>query len=175
MPMDTREIPVTEYDELRARPTQAQLDEVTARAEKAEGDLEKSEIAKKKAEDEKAELETKVQAGEEAARQVTLRDERLKELGDGFKAALPESVRGRLTEQAAKLQDGDWTARLEELEELTGKKRADTDGKAASNGGQTFTRDEVASFQGGAGQSNPSEPTPGQRRSVVGGLFAARK
>lgn len=172
--MDTIEIKISEYDALKARPSQEKLDEVIARAEKAEKDLEAAETAKVKVEGEKAELQTKVDAAEETARQTTLRDERIDSLGAGFIAALGEKTKERLRTQAAQLDDTEWTARLEELEELTGKKRdlgASDKDKANGGEGGTFTADEVARFQGGAGGgSSTDSPTPNQRRSVFAGL-----
>lgn len=172
--VDTIEIKISEYDALKARPSQEKLDEVIARAEKAEKDLEAAETAKVKVEGEKAELQTKVDAAEETARQTTLRDERIDSLGAGFIAALGEKTKERLRTQAAQLDDTEWTARLEELEELTGKKRdLGASDKDKTNGGEggTFTADEVARFQGGAGGgSSTDSPTPNQRRSVFAGL-----
>ena len=169
--METVEIAKSEYDELRARPQRSELDELTARAEKAEKDLEAAETAKVKAESDTAELQTKVEAAEERARQSTLRDERLEALGDGFLAALGEKTKERLRAQACSLADDDWTARLEELEELTGKTRAlGGEGKGQGQGDGTFTSDEVGRFQGGGGNGDPREPTPNQRRSVFAGL-----
>jgi hypothetical protein len=166
--METVEIAKNEYDELRARPERRELDELTARAEKSEKDLETAETAQKTAERERDELKTKVNGFEEKARQVTLRDERLHGLGEGFMAKLGEKTKDRLRDQAGALKDDDWTARLEELEELTGAKRDDG---AEAAGDKTFTADEIARHQGGGGGSRQSsDPTPNQRRSVLAGL-----
>lgn len=169
--METVEIAKNEYDELRSRPERRELDEATERAKAAEKDLEAAETAKVAAESQAAELQTKVTAAEERANQVTLRDERIGALGEGFKAALGEKTKARLTAQAAELADADWTARLEELEELTSKKRdlGKANPDTSTSGTGEFTTDEVARFQG---SPPPAEgtPTPNQRRSVFAGI-----
>jgi hypothetical protein len=175
--METVEIAKSEYDELRSRPERRELDEVVARAEKAEKDVETAEAGQKKAEGERDDLRKKVDQHEEQARQVRLRDERLDALGGGFLDALGDKTKERLRTQAGALDDADWTARLEELEELTGKKR-DLGGKEGEggegNGGGTFTAEEIARHQGGSGPSPNNAQTPGQRRSVVAGLSKSR-
>lgn len=170
---DTREIPVTQYDELRARPTRQELDDAVARAEKAERELEAAETAQKKAETERDDFKTKVDAAEEKARQATLRDERLDALGEGFMSALGDKTKERVRKQAGALADDEWSARLDELEELTGKKRDLGKDEAGNDrsGEQTFSEQEVARFQGtGNGGPSSQEPTPGQRRSVFADL-----
>lgn len=173
---DTREIPVTQYDELRARPTRQELDDAVARAEKAERELEAAETAQKKAEKDREELQTKVDAAEEKARQATLRDERLESLGEGFRAALGDKTKERLRTQAGALSDDEWGARLDELEELTGKKRdlGKDDAGDDRSGDGTFSQQEIASFQGTGKPSNGQEPTPGQRRSVFADLSRSK-
>jgi hypothetical protein len=173
--METVEIAKTEYDELRSRPESSELDVVNERATKAEKDLEAAETAKVAAEAKVTELQGKVTAAEEKAAQTTLRDERIEGLGEGFKAALGEKTKARLTAQAGELKDDDWTARLEELEELTGAKR-DDGGTTSENADKddTFTPEEIARHQGGGGGS-PSDPTPNQRRSVLAGLSSTRR
>lgn len=175
--MDTREIAVNEYDELRARPERSELDAALERAQKAERDLEAAETAKVKAESERDEAKTKLTKLEEQAAQATLRDRRLGELGGGFLGALGDKTKDRLRTQAATLQDEEWSARLEELEELTGRQRdvgADGgEGDRGSAGGAdgTFSREEIARFQGrSADRGSEQEPTPGERRSVLAGL-----
>jgi hypothetical protein len=69
------------------------------------------------------------------------------------------------------MTDEDWTARLDELEELSGKKR--DLGKAADDGAKdTFSADELARFNGGrdGGGNQDVAPSEVQRRSVLGGL-----
>jgi hypothetical protein len=167
--METVEIAKTEYDELRGRPERRELDEVEARAKKAETDLEAAETAKVAAEKENGELKTKVQTFEEQANQARLRDERLESLGAGFTAALGDKTKERLRKQAGELADAEWTARLDELEELTGKKRdLGAEGKGSSDD-NTFTPEEVARHQGGGG-GDSKEPTVNQRRSVFAGI-----
>lgn len=163
--METVEIAKTEYDELRARPEPREVDEARERAAKAERELETAETAQKAAEKERDELKGKVGAFEEQARQVALRDERIDKLGAGFTAKLGEKTKERLRAQAGELADDDWTARLEELEELTSAKR---DAGAEADG--TFSREEVARHQGGGDGRSASDPTPNQRRSVLAGL-----
>lgn len=168
--METIEIPKTEYAELTARPTRQELDDAKRDAEKAEGDLEKAEAAQKKAEDEAAELQKKVDAADETARQGTLREDRIKGLGEGFLAALGDKTKERLRTQAGVLPDDEWTARLEELEELSGKKR-DLGKPAGDDKDGTFTAEELARFNGGHdGGGDDKPPSEVQRRSVLGGL-----
>lgn len=169
--MDTIEIKRDEYDELKARPEGKELDELAAKLTQAEKDLEAAEAAKVKAETEKAELQGKLNAAEEQARQATLRDERLDALGEGFVAALGEKTKDRLRKQAGSLADDEWTARLDELEELTGKKRdlGKANPATSTSADSTFTTDEVARFQGG-GASDAHIPTVNERRSVFAGL-----
>jgi hypothetical protein len=171
--METVEIAKSEYDELRSRPERREVDEAVARAEKAEKDVETAEAAQKKAESDRDELRTKVDRHEEQARQGSLRDERLDNLGAGFLDALGDKTKERLRTQAGSLEDADWTARLEELEELTGKQRdlgeKDSGGRNGG-GGSTFTDEEIARHKGGAGPAHDGAQTLGQRRSVVAGL-----
>ena len=165
--METVEIAKSEYDELRSRPERRELDEATERAAKAERDLEAAETAKVAAEKENGELKAKVQTFEEQARQSTLRDERLDALGAGFTGALGDKTKERLRKQAGELEDAEWSARLDELEELTGKKRdlgAENKSKGSEDG--TFTREEIARHQGG-GSGDPDNATPNQRRAVL--------
>lgn len=166
--MDNIEIPRSEYDELRSRPEKAKLDDAIARAEKAEKDLETAEAAQKKAEGEAADLKKKVDAAEETARKAQLRDERMDALGAGFVGALGDKTKDRLRNQAGAMEDAEWTARLDELEELTGKKR-DLGAAERKDGDDTFKPEEIAAFQGGA-TGDAKTPTPNQRRSVLAGL-----
>lgn len=169
--METIEIPKTEYAELTARPTRQELDDAKARADKAEGDVETAEAAQKSAEEKSAELQKKVDAADETARQGTLREDRIKELGAGFLAALGDKTKERLRTQAGVLADDEWTARLEELEELSGKKR-DLGATEGDKDKDTFTAEELARFNGGhdGGGLGDKQPSPVQRRSVLGGL-----
>jgi hypothetical protein len=172
--METVEIAKSEYDELRARPERSELDAAVAAQSKAQKELETAETAQKAAETERDQLKTKVTGFEEQARQVTLRDERLDALGAGFLAKLGEKTKDRLRTQAGELKDDDWTARLEELEELTSAKR-DDGAEDKPGGGDTFTREEIARHNGGGGHGPSSnDPTPNQRRSVLAGLSKTR-
>jgi hypothetical protein len=173
-PMETVEIAKTEYDELRARPARNELEDAIAGKAKAEKDLETAETAQKAAEKDRDELKTKLNGFEEKARQVTLRDERLDKLGAGFLAKLGDKTKDRLRTQAGSLGDDDWTARLEELEELTKAKRDDGADANAGKGDDTFTADEIARHQGGGGGGAPTDQTPTQRRSVLAGLSSSR-
>lgn len=167
--MDTIEIKRSEYDELTKRPTAEQLAAAEERAEKAEKEQEKLEADKVKAEQERDTAKTELARLEEQAREVTLRDERLGKLGSGFTAALGDKTKERLTAQAAKLSDDDWTARLEELEELTGKKAAD-ETASKKDDGPNFTGEELARFNGGGGSGDDKKPDESVRRSVLAGL-----
>lgn len=168
--METIEIPRSEYDELRARPTKDELTAATDRAKQAEKDQEAAEAAKVAAESAKEEADKKVAAFEEQARQAELAKERMSKLGAGFVAALGEKTRDRVETQASSLKDEEWTARLEELEELTGKKV--TDGATKTEKDETlFTPEEIAAHKGGgAGDQDPTEPSPSHRRTVLAGL-----
>jgi hypothetical protein len=171
--METVEIAKNEYDELRARPARGEFEEAVAAKDKAERDLETAETAQKTAERERDELKTRVEGHEEKARQLTLRDERLGKLGEGFMGKLGDKTKVRLREQAGSLKDEDWTARLEELEELTKAKR--DDGAEAGGSSDTFTAEEIARHQGGGGGGGShDDPTPNQRRSVLAGLSSTR-
>jgi hypothetical protein len=72
-------------------------------------------------------VEAERDAAKEEARVATLRDERLASLGKAFRAkidAMP-TAKARLTEQAGKFSDEDWSARLAELSETTGVRHDD--------------------------------------------------
>lgn len=171
--MPTIEIEKAEYDELAKRPTSDELAAATQRADKAVKDLEAAEAEKVKAESERDTVKTELASLQETAREVTLRDDRLGALGAGFLAALGDKTKDRLKSQAGKFSDEEWTARLDELEELTSKKRED----GAANGGSgadkdEFSADEIAAFKGG-GQGEPAndkKPQESVRRSVLAGL-----
>jgi hypothetical protein len=180
--MENIEIPKSEYDELRARPAKTELDAAVERAEKAEKDLETAEAEKAKTEEKVSDLEAKVTAAEEKAQADTLREERLGKLGKGFVAKLGDKTKDRLRKDASAMQDDEWTARLEELEEAYGVKAdADetggtkTDADKDTNGSKTFTAEEIARFQGSSEATTPPEDSPAVRRSVVAGLFNTKK
>jgi hypothetical protein len=170
--METVEIAKSEYDALNARPERKELDDAHAARDKAQADLEAAETAKVAAESKVTELQGKVERHEEQARQGTLRDERIEALGDGFLAALGDKTKERLRNQAGELKDDEWTARLEELEELTDMKR-DLGAEEKADEADVFKPEEVARFQGG-GASDGKGPTPNERRSVLAGLSRAK-
>jgi hypothetical protein len=112
----------------------------------------------------------------------TLAKERLGALGSDFLGKFGEFAKGKLEEQAGKLDDAAWDDYLKEREEMAGVARdAGEKGGAAPSGGSgggsgdgTFTREEVArSGAGGGGggtSTTPSAPSDTKRRSVVAGL-----
>jgi chromosome segregation ATPase len=179
--MDQIEIPKTEYAELQKRPSTEELaaekrraDEAVERAERAERDLERIETEKKRAEDELADAKRKVEAAEEEREQSRLRDDRLGVLGEGFMEKLGETAKKRLRDQAGVFSDEDWRGRLEELSELTGvAPDADKDGKPAErrDGGEEFSRREIARAGAGAGGSENGGGGEQPRRSVVASLM----
>lgn len=179
------EVEDTRYQELLAAETR--LKEVEPKLTTAEDEaakvpalttkVEELEIAKKSAEDERDEEKGKREGLEEAARADTLASERLAKLGGKFKAKLPESITTTLGEQAKSLKDEDWTARLEELAELTGVKHDDTEGDEAAEAegkGGAFSREEVARSGAGAASAasggDGGDVSPAKRSSVVAGL-----
>lgn len=136
----------------------------------AEAAAEAAEAAKAKAESERDSEKSAREAAEEQARASALRDERLSKLGDGFKAKLGDKTKARLTEQAAKLSDEEWDARLDELAEAYGI-TADAEAKDGE-AEETFSGDEIASAKFGSGTpESADEPTLAARRAVMGGLF----
>jgi hypothetical protein len=181
--MDTIELDRAEYDRLKA-----ERDEYKARAEKAESERddavreqEKAEADKVKAEERATAAESKVTDFEEQARQRALADERWNALGDGFLAKLGDSTKSRLQKQAESMSDDDWTARLEEIEDLIEVKRdAKKDGnegdetasRKTGKGKGEFTDEEIARSNAGRGNGGPTgEQSPAVRKSVVAGLF----
>lgn len=187
IPMDKMEIERSEYDSLKARPSQDDFtaaekarDEAQEKVAKAEKAVEEAETAQKKAEKERDELKEKVEKAEQTEAADKLSKERIDDLGNDFLAALGEKTRERLDSQAGEMKDEEWTARLEELEELTEVKRdaaseSDEDkGSKDDKGGtaSTVTREQTASARGGKGSrsTTPSEPTEARRSAVVGGL-----
>jgi hypothetical protein len=173
-----------ERDEARA---QAAEEKATAEREKAELTT-KVEQTEATAATEKARAdaaEAKVTSLEETANQATLKDTRWKALGSGFTAKLGDFTRGRLEEQAGKLNDEDWENRLKELEEVTAVKRDSTDGTPppapqdeSANQGGTFSLEEIAKsggLIGGSGSAAPALPSDAERGAVVGSLASAFK
>lgn len=152
-------------------PKLAKSDEDLATANKKVDQLE---IDKKKAEDDHAAEKAKRETLEETARASTLASERTGKLGTAFMAKLPEGVKTRLAEQAKTMKDEDWTARLDELAEMTGVKHDEAAAEGAEGqGAGTFSREEVARAQLGNGGTSSSggAVTAERRRSVVAGLI----
>jgi hypothetical protein len=178
---DTIELDRAEYDRLKTErdAAQARVKEIETERDDAVRAAESAEADKVKAEERATAAEAKVSEAEEQARQRDLADERWNALGTGFVAKLGDSTKTRLQKQAASMSDEDWTARLEEIEDLTDVKRdakKDGEGKgdetARRKGGGEFSDDEIArSRTGGSGSDAPSEQSPAARRRVVTGLF----
>jgi predicted RNase H-like nuclease (RuvC/YqgF family) len=171
--METVEVAKTEYDRLQE--TARVADENAEKVRDLEKDNERLETDLKKANDEKAELQSELDKAKEVARQDELAKTRLDALGEGFTEKLGEKTKARLQEQARTMQDEEWDARLDELEEITNVKRdADKDGESGGdgdgNGGQEFSKKEIASFQGKGGKPDEGEVSPAARRSVIGSL-----
>jgi hypothetical protein len=146
-----------------------------AEAEKAQAvkDQEAAEATKIKAEEEAKTIKAELDTAKETARQVELADERFEKIGAGFQAKLGDKTKERLRTQAKSLSDDEWTARLEELEELTGVK---IDEAAAPGKEDEFSKREIASAgfrPGGGSGDSPKEPAPAQRRSVIGALVGS--
>lgn len=185
----------TELAQLRKERDDAKAAETKALTEKADADraVTEAETAKKDAETAKEAAEKKATDLEEAARQVTMRDKRMGELGDGFIAKLGDRTKESLKKTAEAASDEDWNARLEEIEEIASVKRdakaEESNGggsQAGGNGGGNsgaeaakdgvFTNEEVAAF---VGSGTPAQPGNGAQapaassKSVVGGLYDA--
>jgi hypothetical protein len=154
-----------EREEAKAKvDTQAsEVRELTTKVEKAEAE-------KVKAEETAKDSEKKLKESEEKAQAASLKETRVKALGDGFLAKLGEFTRGRLEEAAGALDDSQWEEALKEKEEMAGVKR---DAKANSstttenapspgtteNAGSVFANEEIARFMGGNVQVPPTSVT----------------
>lgn len=176
----TMEVDDKTYAELvaaqeRLKAVEPELATAKAEAEKVPQltkDLEQAEIDKKAAETARDEEKGKREKLEETASQVTLSTERVGKLGSKFLAALPETVKGRLDEQAKTMSDEDWKARVDELAEMVNVK---PDEQAAEGEQETFSTEEVARSRVAGGKDkggNGSEPSAERRHSVVAGLLA---
>lgn len=183
--MEMTEIAVSERDRIikerdDAQAEVASLKEKVADAEKA---TETAEAAKVKAEEERDQAKTKLTDAEEKAREVELRDERMKTLGKGFVAKLGDTTKTRLTEQAGTMKDDEWSARLDEVEELVKVKRDDKgeggegEGEDAEEKASLFSQEEVARSTAGGGKGEPGEAdqSAASRSSVIGGLSGLTK
>lgn len=177
------------YDELMARPSKEEYAAEKTRADEAEqakADVERKveelETAKVKAEQDLEQAKKDLDEAKEESRKAELASERLTSLGKGFKDKLGEFTSKRLEEQATSLSDEEWDARLTELEEMAEVKR--DEGKSEDESGETkgkgkdgeFSREEVARAKVGSGDNggNGTEPSPEERRSLVGSLIPKR-
>lgn len=174
--MDTIELDRAEYDRLKA-----ERDEYKSRAEAAEAERdesvkasEKAEADKVKAEEKATELQGKVDGYDEKARQGELAAERFEALGKGFVTKLGDATKARLQRQAGSMTDEDWTARLDEIEDLTDVKRDDK-GEGNESGASherksgEFTDEEIARSHASrsGGNGGGIEQSPAARRAVI--------
>lgn len=173
---NTMDIDDKVYQELVASKTAAESKVTELEKSQAQKDkeLEAAEAAKVEAEDKVKAEKKRADEAEETARVATLRDERLEALGPGFKAKLGklDATNKRVTAQAGKLSDEDWTARLEELEEtLSIKRDAATDAedepqiKKLMDEGKTRTQAEAIV------EKSSEEKKEGEDTSTAGLLF----
>lgn len=176
--MEDITIPRSEYDALQAKAAKHDelalkvtgLEEAAAKVPGLEKELEESQIAAKKHEDDLTAERAKREKLEEEARSTEFASERLGNLGSEFVGKLPASVKTRLDEQAKKLSDEDWTARLEELAELVGVK-SDAGEKGGEAAG-TVTEEETARTNfGGAPSPAAAAPSRAATESVLSGLL----
>lgn len=190
--MDEISIPRSEYAELQRRPEPSKLEDAERKLTEAEEakveaerKVEQAEAAQKKAEQEKADADKKLKDAEEAANATKLRDDRLSGLGKDFKAKLGEFTTNRLREDAGKLSDEEWTARLKEVSEMVS---VEPDAGGAGEAGKTepgastpasdeVSREEVARSNVGGGSGTDrsgQEPSDAERTSVMRGLVPAK-
>jgi hypothetical protein len=188
--METVEISKREHEQFTA--AESERDELRTKLAEAERKQEEAEAAKATAETERDEAKSQLQQVTAERDETKLRDDRLAKLGKGFKAKLDktETTKARVQEQAAKLSDEEWEARVTELEETLSVKRDDAGdsnenpggGDPANNGGgggngsgeQTFSEGDVTASlaqigngnNGGGGQQGDRT----QVKSVVGSL-----
>ena len=187
IPVEKREIEISQYDELRGRPSQDEFTAEKKRADEAVDQLakatkatEEAEAAQKKAEKERDDEKAKREKIEEEQRAGKLGSERLGKLGKDFTEALGEKTSERLKGQAGELKDEEWEARLIELEDLTEVKRdvgpekgSAGDGGSGSGSDGTVSKDETARARIGArGNSFGDTPSDVSRTSVMGGLIS---
>jgi hypothetical protein len=175
---------------------ESKVNDLTAQLAERDRRIEQLEAEKVKAEEEREAAKAEAEQAREAGRVAAMKDERLSALGAGFRAKLDklETTARRVREQAGKLTDEEWAARLDELEETLGVKRDakldgggdgdEDDGKGSEHteAGLLFERQDVARtglFGGGEPSevtaSAGREPSPGQRQSVIGGLVRRQR
>jgi hypothetical protein len=159
-----------------------ELATATAEAAKVpdlEKKVEETETAKVAAEQERDTLKGEKETLEEQARVQTLAKERIDALGSDFLGKFGEFAKGKLEEQAGKLDDAAWDDYLKEREEMAGVERGAGEKGAPSGGSgsgsaETFTREELARSGAGTGTATTgtatAAPTEQKRRSVVSGL-----
>lgn len=168
-----------EYDRLVAEAARAatlatEVATLTVEAAKVPtltADLEAAQIAQKAAEDARDTEKAAKEALEETARTANLATDRTSKLGATFVAKLPEPIKVTLAEQAGKLDDAAWTARLDELALLTGVKPDEGGAAAPAEGASTTT--ETASTQFGAQPATPAGGAPSRPAvaTVLDGLL----
>jgi hypothetical protein len=172
----TMEVDDKRYQELVAaeakakelEPKLATAEEGAAKVPDLERKVDKLEIDKKAAEDDRDAEKAKRERLEEAGRATELASERVGKLGAGFLAKLPESVKTRLVdEQAKKLSDEDWTARLDEIADMVGVK-PDEGKSTTDDDDDVLSRDELAASATGNGGDKTH--TRELQRAVIGGL-----
>jgi len=165
----------SEYDELKATASRlaelsakvTNLETAAARVPELERQLEALEISFKALTTERDAEKAAREKLEETARTAVLSTERVGKLGAAFTAALPETVKTRLGEQAKTMSDEDWTARLAELAELT---KVQPDATAPA-GTETFVQTETARTQlGGNAAGSTGAPSRSSVSSVLSGL-----
>lgn len=147
--VDTIEIKREEYDELKARPTRDEFEGLKTKLDEVENSLneavkasEEAEIAHKALEDEKAKLDAEIAKMKAEVEADELAKERLDGVAPELSKALPETIKNRLATQARTMSDEEWSERIDELSELV---KVEV---KPSEGGETFTQDEISKFNG---------------------------
>lgn len=185
---NTVEIEDSKYEALVASKSDAEskVTELTAAAAETARKIETLEAEKVKAEEERDTAKAEAETAKEAGRVAAMKDERLSALGTGFRAKLDklETTAKNVADQAAKLTDEEWAARLTELEETLSVKR---DAKLDEKPTTTDTTDTTAGLlfdrkdtqRSGLVGAEPAEvtasdgtpPSTATRQSVMGGLI----
>jgi hypothetical protein len=182
---NTVEIEDSKYEALVSAKSEGEtkVADLTARLAAIDEKLEKIEADKVAVEEARDAEKVRADAAEEAQRVAAMKDERMGALGAGFLAKLTkmEATAARVKEQAAKLDDGDWIARLVELEELLGVKRdaaaeGGTEEKKDTTAGLLFDRKDVAASAVGStaevtASAAGEEPSRERRQTVMAGLI----
>jgi hypothetical protein len=183
------QIEQSELETLRAERDAARTEATAASQKLSETERERDtkiaelEAAVKTSSDERDAVKAQLTKVEEEKAQADLAKTRMDSLGGGFVAKLGDFTKGRLSEQAGKLSDGEWDERLKELEEVAAIKR-DATGSAApaapasdilgEPAAPEFAPADVASLGAVLGEEvasqNGTVVTEDARRSVVGSL-----